>query len=172
MKLLIVEFSAEMSQWPSNFWTVVEMLSTYLSPLFFIISNWALSTHIEHFLPVPRQPPIGTPRRSDSAISVRSLHSESNMSLRSTFSLHEEEEDMVCAPARTRFANAVMWSSVNGQKRKEKVFTQLLACRSPRCLQSSHQWNCAASCAATFSRTRSSPHVGWVSSLCSLSWWV
>ncbi|KAG7266415.1 hypothetical protein CRUP_001980, partial [Coryphaenoides rupestris] len=32
-------------------------------------------------------PPIGT------AISVRSLHSESNMSLRSTFSLHEEEED-------------------------------------------------------------------------------
>ncbi|KAK5914749.1 hypothetical protein CgunFtcFv8_009163 [Champsocephalus gunnari] len=40
-------------------------------------------------------PPIGTPRRSDSAISIRSLHSESNMSLRSTFSLHEEEEDMV-----------------------------------------------------------------------------
>uniref|UniRef100_A0A3Q2PYT2 TNF receptor-associated factor 7 n=1 Tax=Fundulus heteroclitus TaxID=8078 RepID=A0A3Q2PYT2_FUNHE len=38
-------------------------------------------------------PPIGTPRRSDSAISIRSLHSESNMSLRSTFSLHEEEED-------------------------------------------------------------------------------
>ncbi|XP_075939167.1 E3 ubiquitin-protein ligase TRAF7 isoform X3 [Anarhichas minor] len=37
-------------------------------------------------------PPI-TPRRSDSAISIRSLHSESNMSLRSTFSLHEEEED-------------------------------------------------------------------------------
>ncbi|XP_016297008.1 E3 ubiquitin-protein ligase TRAF7 [Sinocyclocheilus anshuiensis] len=37
--------------------------------------------------------PISTPRRSDSAISVRSLHSESNMSLRSTFSLHEEEED-------------------------------------------------------------------------------
>uniref|UniRef100_A0A6Q2ZFS6 RING-type domain-containing protein n=1 Tax=Esox lucius TaxID=8010 RepID=A0A6Q2ZFS6_ESOLU len=35
-----------------------------------------------------------TPRRSDSAISVRSLHSESTMSLRSTFSLHEEEEDM------------------------------------------------------------------------------
>lgn len=41
------------------------------------------------------QPPISTPRRSDSAISVRSLHSESNMSLRSTFSLHEEEEDTV-----------------------------------------------------------------------------
>uniref|UniRef100_A0A671R352 E3 ubiquitin-protein ligase TRAF7 n=1 Tax=Sinocyclocheilus anshuiensis TaxID=1608454 RepID=A0A671R352_9TELE len=40
-------------------------------------------------------PPISTPRRSDSAISVRSLHSESNMSLRSTFSLHEEEEDTV-----------------------------------------------------------------------------
>ncbi|NWR25535.1 TRAF7 ligase, partial [Emberiza fucata] len=39
------------------------------------------------------QPPISTPRRSDSAISVRSLHSESNMSLRSTFSLHEEEEE-------------------------------------------------------------------------------
>uniref|UniRef100_A0A8C1SAH2 TNF receptor-associated factor 7 n=2 Tax=Cyprinus carpio TaxID=7962 RepID=A0A8C1SAH2_CYPCA len=39
------------------------------------------------------QPPISTPRRSDSAISIRSLHSESNMSLRSTFSLHEEEED-------------------------------------------------------------------------------
>uniref|UniRef100_A0A8D3C8E4 E3 ubiquitin-protein ligase TRAF7 n=1 Tax=Scophthalmus maximus TaxID=52904 RepID=A0A8D3C8E4_SCOMX len=39
-------------------------------------------------------PLIGTPRRSDSAISIRSLHSESNMSLRSTFSLHEEEEDM------------------------------------------------------------------------------
>uniref|UniRef100_A0A4W4EL85 E3 ubiquitin-protein ligase TRAF7 n=1 Tax=Electrophorus electricus TaxID=8005 RepID=A0A4W4EL85_ELEEL len=38
-------------------------------------------------------PPISTPRRSDSAISVRSLHSESNISLRSTFSLHEEEED-------------------------------------------------------------------------------
>uniref|UniRef100_A0A3B3SSJ1 E3 ubiquitin-protein ligase TRAF7 n=1 Tax=Paramormyrops kingsleyae TaxID=1676925 RepID=A0A3B3SSJ1_9TELE len=38
-------------------------------------------------------PPISTPRRSDSAMSVRSLHSESNMSLRSTFSLHEEEED-------------------------------------------------------------------------------
>uniref|UniRef100_A0A6Q2ZLS3 RING-type domain-containing protein n=1 Tax=Esox lucius TaxID=8010 RepID=A0A6Q2ZLS3_ESOLU len=38
--------------------------------------------------------PISTPRRSDSAISVRSLHSESTMSLRSTFSLHEEEEDM------------------------------------------------------------------------------
>ncbi|MGH0117028.1 UNVERIFIED_CONTAM: hypothetical protein FKN15_024973 [Acipenser sinensis] len=38
-------------------------------------------------------PPIGTPRRSDSAISVRSLHSDSNMSLRSTFSLHEEEEE-------------------------------------------------------------------------------
>ncbi|KAG8145418.1 hypothetical protein E2320_011955, partial [Naja naja] len=36
-------------------------------------------------------PPIT--RRSDSAISVRSLHSESNMSLRSTFSLHEEEEE-------------------------------------------------------------------------------
>ncbi|KAL0992527.1 hypothetical protein UPYG_G00094510 [Umbra pygmaea] len=36
---------------------------------------------------------ISTPRRSDSAISVRSLHSESTMSLRSTFSLHEEEED-------------------------------------------------------------------------------
>ncbi len=41
------------------------------------------------------QPPISTPRRSDSAISIRSLHSESNMSLRSTFSLHEEEEDAV-----------------------------------------------------------------------------
>lgn len=41
------------------------------------------------------QPPISTPRRSDSAISVRSLHSESNMSLRSTFSLHEEEEEPV-----------------------------------------------------------------------------
>lgn len=41
------------------------------------------------------QPPISTPRRSDSAISVRSLHSESNMSLRSTFSLHEEEEETV-----------------------------------------------------------------------------
>ncbi len=41
------------------------------------------------------QLPISTPRRSDSAISVRSLHSESNMSLRSTFSLHEEEEDTV-----------------------------------------------------------------------------
>ncbi|RMC17516.1 hypothetical protein DUI87_05178 [Hirundo rustica rustica] len=40
-------------------------------------------------------PPISTPRRSDSAISVRSLHSESNMSLRSTFSLHEEEEEPV-----------------------------------------------------------------------------
>uniref|UniRef100_A0AAR2LKC1 E3 ubiquitin-protein ligase TRAF7 n=1 Tax=Pygocentrus nattereri TaxID=42514 RepID=A0AAR2LKC1_PYGNA len=40
-----------------------------------------------------KTPPIGTPRRSDSAISIRSLHSESNMSLRSTFSLHEEEED-------------------------------------------------------------------------------
>uniref|UniRef100_K7FBP0 TNF receptor associated factor 7 n=1 Tax=Pelodiscus sinensis TaxID=13735 RepID=K7FBP0_PELSI len=38
-------------------------------------------------------PPISTPRRSDSAISVRSLHSESSMSLRSTFSLHEEEEE-------------------------------------------------------------------------------
>ncbi|KAF4092285.1 hypothetical protein AMELA_G00019170 [Ameiurus melas] len=38
-------------------------------------------------------PPIGSSRGSDSAISVRSLHSESNMSLRSTFSLHEEEED-------------------------------------------------------------------------------
>uniref|UniRef100_A0A803T3S5 TNF receptor associated factor 7 n=1 Tax=Anolis carolinensis TaxID=28377 RepID=A0A803T3S5_ANOCA len=38
-------------------------------------------------------PPINTPRLSDSAISVRSLHSESNMSLRSTFSLHEEEEE-------------------------------------------------------------------------------
>ncbi|XP_020862204.1 E3 ubiquitin-protein ligase TRAF7 isoform X7 [Phascolarctos cinereus] len=38
-------------------------------------------------------PPINTPRRSDSAISVRSLHSESSMSLRSTFSLHEEEEE-------------------------------------------------------------------------------
>uniref|UniRef100_A0A8C5SL09 TNF receptor associated factor 7 n=1 Tax=Laticauda laticaudata TaxID=8630 RepID=A0A8C5SL09_LATLA len=36
-------------------------------------------------------PPIT--RRSDSAISIRSLHSESNMSLRSTFSLHEEEEE-------------------------------------------------------------------------------
>lgn len=47
-----------------------------------------------HVCPSP-QPPIGTPRRSDSAISVRSLHSESNISLRSTFSLHEEEEDMV-----------------------------------------------------------------------------
>ncbi|ETE69481.1 E3 ubiquitin-protein ligase TRAF7, partial [Ophiophagus hannah] len=41
----------------------------------------------------PPQPPIT--RRSDSAISVRSLHSESNMSLRSTFSLHEEEEEPV-----------------------------------------------------------------------------
>lgn len=41
------------------------------------------------------KPPISTPRRSDSAISVRSLHSESNMSLRSTFSLHEEEEEPV-----------------------------------------------------------------------------
>ncbi|KAH0631743.1 hypothetical protein JD844_019500 [Phrynosoma platyrhinos] len=40
-------------------------------------------------------PPINTPRLSDSAISVRSLHSESNMSLRSTFSLHEEEEEPV-----------------------------------------------------------------------------
>ncbi|XP_006007564.1 E3 ubiquitin-protein ligase TRAF7 isoform X1 [Latimeria chalumnae] len=39
-------------------------------------------------------PPISTPHRSDSAISVRSLHSESNMSLRSTFSLHEEEEEL------------------------------------------------------------------------------
>lgn len=38
-------------------------------------------------------PPINTPRRSDSAISVRSLHSESSMSLRSTFSLPEEEEE-------------------------------------------------------------------------------
>ncbi|XP_043567140.1 E3 ubiquitin-protein ligase TRAF7 isoform X3 [Chiloscyllium punctatum] len=38
-------------------------------------------------------PPISTPRRSDSAISVRSLHSESSMSLRSTFSLHEEEDE-------------------------------------------------------------------------------
>lgn len=41
------------------------------------------------------QPPINTPRRSDSAISVRSLHSESSMSLRSTFSLPEEEEEPV-----------------------------------------------------------------------------
>lgn len=41
------------------------------------------------------QPPISTPRRSDSAISVRSLHSESSMSLRSTFSLPEEEEEPV-----------------------------------------------------------------------------
>lgn len=57
------------------------------------------------FLPAPLQPPIGTPRRSDSAISVRSLHSESNMSLRSTFSLHEEEEDTVSAPAPPRAAN-------------------------------------------------------------------
>ncbi|KAF3846949.1 hypothetical protein F7725_004027, partial [Dissostichus mawsoni] len=50
-----------------------------------------------HLLPPDEDdgmPPIGTPRRSDSAISIRSLHSESNMSLRSTFSLHEEEEDM------------------------------------------------------------------------------
>uniref|UniRef100_A0A8C4SCT4 TNF receptor-associated factor 7 n=1 Tax=Erpetoichthys calabaricus TaxID=27687 RepID=A0A8C4SCT4_ERPCA len=39
-------------------------------------------------------PPISTPRRSDSAISVRSLHSESTMSLRSTFSLHEEEDEV------------------------------------------------------------------------------
>ncbi|XP_031669986.1 LOW QUALITY PROTEIN: E3 ubiquitin-protein ligase TRAF7 [Oncorhynchus kisutch] len=38
--------------------------------------------------------PISTPRRSDSAISVRSLLSESNMSLRSTFSLHEDDDDM------------------------------------------------------------------------------
>uniref|UniRef100_A0A8D1P440 E3 ubiquitin-protein ligase TRAF7 n=1 Tax=Sus scrofa TaxID=9823 RepID=A0A8D1P440_PIG len=38
-------------------------------------------------------PPISTPRRSDSAISVRSLHSESSMSLRSTFSLPEEDEE-------------------------------------------------------------------------------
>ncbi|XP_064820759.1 E3 ubiquitin-protein ligase TRAF7 [Oncorhynchus masou masou] len=37
--------------------------------------------------------PISTPRRSDSAISVRSLLSESNMSLRSTFSLHEDDDD-------------------------------------------------------------------------------
>lgn len=49
---------------------------------------------------ISSQPPIGTPRRSDSAISVRSLHSESNMSLRSTFSLHEEEEDTVRHTAR------------------------------------------------------------------------
>lgn len=41
------------------------------------------------------QPPISTPLRSDSAISVRSLHSESSMSLRSTFSLPEEEEEPV-----------------------------------------------------------------------------
>ncbi|KAG8506388.1 E3 ubiquitin-protein ligase TRAF7 [Galemys pyrenaicus] len=41
-------------------------------------------------------PPISTPRRSDSAISVRSLHSESSMSLRSTFSLPEEEEEPAC----------------------------------------------------------------------------
>uniref|UniRef100_A0AAZ3SBR9 RING-type domain-containing protein n=1 Tax=Oncorhynchus tshawytscha TaxID=74940 RepID=A0AAZ3SBR9_ONCTS len=39
------------------------------------------------------QLPISTPRRSDSAISVRSLLSESNMSLRSTFSLHEDDDD-------------------------------------------------------------------------------
>ncbi|KAK2501307.1 hypothetical protein MC885_018338 [Smutsia gigantea] len=38
-------------------------------------------------------PPVSTPRRSDSAVSVRSLHSESSMSLRSTFSLPEEEEE-------------------------------------------------------------------------------
>ena len=45
--------------------------------------------------PCAPQPPISTPRRSDSAISVRSLHSESSMSLRSTFSLPEEEEEPV-----------------------------------------------------------------------------
>ncbi|KAG3270035.1 TRAF7-like [Ictidomys tridecemlineatus] len=38
-------------------------------------------------------PPISTPRPSDSAISVGSLHSESSMCLRSTFSLPEEEEE-------------------------------------------------------------------------------
>uniref|UniRef100_A0A8C2M5Y6 TRAF7 n=2 Tax=Cricetulus griseus TaxID=10029 RepID=A0A8C2M5Y6_CRIGR len=38
-------------------------------------------------------PPINTPCRSDSAISVCSLHSESSTSLRSTFSLPEEEEE-------------------------------------------------------------------------------
>ncbi|KAG3272897.1 TRAF7-containing [Ictidomys tridecemlineatus] len=38
-------------------------------------------------------PLISTSRRSDSAISVRSLHSGSSMSLRSTFSLPEEEKE-------------------------------------------------------------------------------
>lgn len=38
----------------------------------------------------------------------------------------------------------------------------LFACRSLRFLRSSPQWNCAASCAVMFSRTQSSPHVGWV----------
>lgn len=33
-------------------------------------------------------------------------------------------------------------------------------CRSPRCLLNSRQWNYAASCAVTSSRTPSSPHVG------------
>lgn len=56
-----------------------------------------MTSSLSWLLPFP-QPPIGTPRRSDSAISVRSLHSESNMSLRSTFSLHEEEEDTVWHP--------------------------------------------------------------------------
>lgn len=89
--------------------------------LLLIISNCALCIHDEHFPPAPHQPPIGTPRRSDSAISVRSLHSESNMSLRSTFSLHEEEEDTVCAAAQTLLACTWLTCSSGNRLSRKKT---------------------------------------------------
>lgn len=75
------------------------------------------------------QPPISTPRRSDSAISVRSLHSESNMSLRSTFSLHEEEEETVgiwdCLKEHSEGVHCQKGALVSTQSQHRQIFPRV-----------------------------------------------
>ncbi len=123
------------------------------------------------------QPPISTPRRSDSAISIRSLHSESNMSLRSTFSLHEEEEDAVSFSSLLfpvhmliMYSDAKHWQTYTcAQHEIDFVSLSLshppsfLLPRSHRYLRSSPQLSFVASCVAACSRTPSSPPAEWVS---------
>ncbi|VTJ82655.1 Hypothetical predicted protein, partial [Marmota monax] len=79
-------------------------------------------------------PPTSTPHRSDSAISVCSLHSESSMSLRSTFSLPEEEEEpepLVFAeqPSRSVVDNAKLTVVVNNIAVAEQIGVLFIHCR-------------------------------------------
>ncbi|PIO39030.1 hypothetical protein AB205_0183480, partial [Aquarana catesbeiana] len=91
LPLLHTEAAADSSAWDWTGFRIAESASTFKqhrrTPS--TSSTLAFSPRDEDDV----MPPISTSRRSDSAISVRSLHSESSMPLRSNFSLHEEEEE-------------------------------------------------------------------------------